>query len=102
MRGNLAKTCLRSTTDIEMIPHTCPLIDHIKKHFVGQDIRMEPMWFNGAAIEDLASVLELLRITNTELRIEAERANDLEVEIVSLTDQLAEMEIEVSRLRRSL
>ena len=102
MRGKLDRTGLSGTTDTEMIPHTCPLIDHIKKHFAGEEVRMEPMWFNGAVVEDLASALEFLRITNTELRIEAERASDLEVEIVSLTDQLAEMEIEVSRLRRSL
>jgi hypothetical protein len=85
-----------------MISHTCPLIDHIKKHFAGKEVRMEPMWFKGMIVSDLASAMELLRATNTELRIEAERASDLEVEVVALHDQLAELEVEVLRLRRSI
>jgi predicted nucleic acid-binding Zn-ribbon protein len=47
-------------------------------------------------------MLEAVRMANAELRIEAERASDLEAEVVRLQDEIDELRDEARRLRRSI
>jgi predicted nucleic acid-binding Zn-ribbon protein len=60
------------------------------------------MAWGGIILDDLASMLEAVRMANAELRIEAERASDLEAEVVRLQDEIDELRDEARRLRRSI
>ena len=53
-------------------------------------------------LDDLHSMLEALRLSNADLRIGAEIAHDLEVELDESRERIAELEAEVARLRRSV
>jgi hypothetical protein len=85
-----------------MPPFTCPLIDHIQAQFADRYVPMPAMAWQGVVLDDLASMLEALRLANAELRIEAERAGDLEAEVVKLHDEIADLHDEIQRLRRSI
>lgn len=85
-----------------MPPYTCPLIDHLQAQFADQHVVMPPMAWGGIILDDLASMLEAVRMANAELRIEAERASDLEAEVVRLQDEIDELRDEARRLRRSI
>jgi len=85
-----------------MPPYTCPLIDHIQAQFEGRNVSFPPVLWNGIVLDDLHSMLEALRLSNADLRIGAEIAHDLEVELDEARERIAELESEVARLRRSV